>query len=145
MVPGWAAAASASAKMRSLYSAVKVRRLAAATTSGSGRDGLGGWGATGEAEDIPLFFTLIPVLALLSNYDQENCLINVGTEGPSISVTIQSSTMAGEKQSAVAVRKAHHHNAAVASAADDHHTDGAPLYLNYARKSLRRRLFVGAA
>jgi hypothetical protein len=29
-----------------------------------------------------LFFTLIPVLALLSNYDQENCLINVGTEGP---------------------------------------------------------------
>ena len=35
----------------------------------------------GEAEEIPLFFTLIPVLALLSNYDQENCLINVGTEG----------------------------------------------------------------
>ena len=28
-----------------------------------------------------MFFTLIPVLALLSNYDQENCLINVGTEG----------------------------------------------------------------
>jgi hypothetical protein len=25
--------------------------------------------------------TLIPILALLSNYDQENCLINVGTEG----------------------------------------------------------------
>jgi hypothetical protein len=24
---------------------------------------------------------LIPVLALLSNYDRENCLINVGTEG----------------------------------------------------------------
>jgi hypothetical protein len=37
----------------------------------------------GEAEEIPLFFTLIPVLALLSNYDQENCLINVGTEGTS--------------------------------------------------------------
>jgi hypothetical protein len=35
----------------------------------------------GEAEEIPLFFTLIPVLALLSNYHQENCLINVGTEG----------------------------------------------------------------
>jgi hypothetical protein len=35
----------------------------------------------GEAEKIPLFFTLIPILALLSNYDQENCLINVGTEG----------------------------------------------------------------
>jgi hypothetical protein len=35
----------------------------------------------GEAEEIPLLFTLIPVLALLSNYDQENCLINVGTEG----------------------------------------------------------------
>ena len=41
-----------------------------------------------EAEEIPLFFTLIPVLALLSNYDQENCLFNVGTEGPS-SVVIQ--------------------------------------------------------
>ncbi|MGA2330058.1 MAG: hypothetical protein ABSH05_27785, partial [Bryobacteraceae bacterium] len=36
-----------------------------------------------EAEEIPLFFTLIPVLTLLSNYDQENCLINVGTEGAS--------------------------------------------------------------
>jgi hypothetical protein len=35
----------------------------------------------GEAEEIPLLFTLIPILALLSNYDQENCLINVGTEG----------------------------------------------------------------
>ena len=35
----------------------------------------------GEAEGIPLFFTLIPVLALLSNYDTGNCLINVGTEG----------------------------------------------------------------
>jgi hypothetical protein len=35
----------------------------------------------GEVEDIPLFFTLIPVLALLSNYDRENCLNNVGTEG----------------------------------------------------------------
>jgi len=31
-----------------------------------------------------LFFTLIPVLALLSNYDQENCLINVGTEGAAL-------------------------------------------------------------
>jgi hypothetical protein len=80
--------------------------LASATTSGSGRGGAGGSGATvlpaaalrsaslrsaslrsaaantvGEAEEIPLFFTLIPVLALLSNYDRENCLINVGTEG----------------------------------------------------------------
>src|ERR1035437_3360668 len=106
MAPGCAAAASASARMRSLYSAVKVRRLALATTSGFGRGRAGGWGATvcpaatlraaslrsaslrsaagqtvGEAEEIPLFFTLIPVLALLSNYDQENCLINVGTEG----------------------------------------------------------------
>ena len=35
----------------------------------------------GEAEEIPLIFTLIPVLALLSNYDRENCLINIGTEG----------------------------------------------------------------
>jgi len=34
----------------------------------------------GEAEANPLFFTLIPVLAPLSFYDQENCLINVGTE-----------------------------------------------------------------
>src|ERR1039458_563350 len=106
MAPGCAAAASASARMRSLYSAVKVRGLAPATPSGSGRGRAGGWGATvlpaaalraaslrsaslrsaagktvGEAEEIPLFFTLIPVLALLSNYDQENCLINVGTEG----------------------------------------------------------------
>ena len=32
-------------------------------------------------EDIPLFFTWIPILALLSNYDQEICLIHVGTEG----------------------------------------------------------------
>src|SRR6266487_1183593 len=92
--------------MRSLYSPVKVRRLASATTSGSGRGKAGGSGATalptaalrsaslrsaslrsaagkavGEAEETPLFFTLIPVLALLSNHDQENCLINVGTEG----------------------------------------------------------------
>ncbi|HUJ43243.1 MAG TPA: hypothetical protein VLW52_06520, partial [Opitutaceae bacterium] len=28
-----------------------------------------------------MIFTLIPVLALLSNYNRENCLINVGTEG----------------------------------------------------------------
>jgi hypothetical protein len=27
----------------------------------------------GEAEEIPLFFTLIPVLALLSNYDRGSC------------------------------------------------------------------------
>src|SRR5664279_4634401 len=92
--------------MRSLYSPVKLRRLASATTSGSGRGGAGGSVATvlpaaelrsaslrssslrsaagktvGEAEEIPLFFTLIPVLVLLSNYDRENCLINVGTEG----------------------------------------------------------------
>src|SRR5215475_9253063 len=93
--------------MRCLYSAVKARRLASTTTSGSGRGGAGGSAATvlpatalreaslrsaslrsaagktvGEAGEIPLFFTLIPILALLSNYDQENCLINVGTEGP---------------------------------------------------------------
>src|SRR3982751_396216 len=104
MAPGWDAAASASARMRSLYSAVKVRRLALAITSGPGRDGAAGSGATvlpaavlrstslrsfslrsaagktlGEVEEIPLFFTLIPILALLCNYDRENCLINVGT------------------------------------------------------------------
>jgi hypothetical protein len=28
-----------------------------------------------------LVFTLIPVLALFSHYDQGNCPINVGTEG----------------------------------------------------------------
>ncbi|MCZ2154050.1 MAG: hypothetical protein LC114_09155 [Bryobacterales bacterium] len=28
-----------------------------------------------------MFFTLIPVLALLSNYYRVSCLINVGTEG----------------------------------------------------------------
>src|ERR1035437_5612550 len=92
--------------MRSLYSPVKLRRVPSATPSGSGRGGAGGSVATvlpaaelrsaslrssslrsaagkteGEAEEIPLFFTLIPVLALLSNYDRENRLINVGTEG----------------------------------------------------------------
>src|ERR1019366_10769246 len=92
--------------MRCLYSPVKDRRLASATTSGFGRGGAGGKGATvlpatvlreaslrssslrsaasntvGEVEDIPLFFTLISVLALLTKYDWENCLINVGTEG----------------------------------------------------------------
>jgi hypothetical protein len=35
----------------------------------------------GEAEEIPLIFKLISILALLCNYDQENCLINLGTEG----------------------------------------------------------------
>src|SRR6266545_4104113 len=99
--------------MPSLYSALKPRRLALGTTSGSGRGGVGGSGATvlpaaplrsaslrstslrstslrsaagktvGAAGEIPLFFKLIPILALLSNYDQENCLINVGTEGSS--------------------------------------------------------------
>jgi hypothetical protein len=108
--PGSAVAVSASARTLGLYSAVKVRRLALATTSASGRAGASGWeapvlpaaalrsaslrsaslrfaaaGKTGgeavEAEDIPLFFTWIPILALLSNYDQEICLIHVGTEG----------------------------------------------------------------
>jgi hypothetical protein len=37
-------------------------------------------------EDIPLLVILIPILALLSNYDQENCLIHVGTEGNLYSV-----------------------------------------------------------
>ena len=41
-----------------------------------------------EAEDIPLFFKLIPVLALLSNYDRENCLINVGTEGAKMPIRL---------------------------------------------------------
>src|SRR6516165_9956732 len=92
--------------MRCLYSPVKDRRLASATTSGFGRGEAGGWRATvlpaavlrvaslrssslrsaagktvGETEAIPLFFTLTSVLALLTNYDRENCLINVGTEG----------------------------------------------------------------
>jgi hypothetical protein len=43
----------------------------------------------GEAEEIPLFFTLIPILALLSNYDRENCLINVGTEGGMDSLSLK--------------------------------------------------------
>jgi hypothetical protein len=92
--------------MRCLYSPVKDRRLASATISGLGRGGADGWGETvlpaavlrsvslrsssprsaagktvGETEDILLFFTLISVLALLTNYDRENCLIHVGTEG----------------------------------------------------------------
>ena len=41
-------------------------------------------GRDGEAGEIPLFFTLIPVLALLSNYDRGNCLINIGTEGSTV-------------------------------------------------------------
>ena len=84
MAPGCTEAASASARMRCVYWAEKVRRLASAITSGLG------WGevacsvAAGktvrEAEEIPLFFTWIPILALLSDYDRGNCLINVGTE-----------------------------------------------------------------
>jgi hypothetical protein len=35
----------------------------------------------GEGGEIPLFFKLIPILALLSNYGQGSCLSNVGTEG----------------------------------------------------------------
>ncbi len=38
-------------------------------------------GRDGEAEEIPLWFTLIPILALLSNYGQGSCLSYVGTEG----------------------------------------------------------------
>jgi len=38
----------------------------------------------GEAEEIPLFFTFIPILALLGNHDRENCLIYVDTEGGSL-------------------------------------------------------------
>ena len=46
MAPGLAAAASASARMPNLYSAVKARRLAVGTTSGFGRVGPAGFGAT---------------------------------------------------------------------------------------------------
>jgi hypothetical protein len=78
--------------MRCLYSAVKIRRFASATTSGFGRGGAAEGGATvlpaaelrsaslrspslrsaagktvRETGEIPLFFTLIPILALLSN------------------------------------------------------------------------------
>src|SRR5690349_9942184 len=92
--------------MRCLYSAVNVRRLASAITSGSGHVWAGGSAATvlpapalrsaslrsaslrsvagktvGEAEEMPLVFKLMSILALLSNYDRENCLINLGTEG----------------------------------------------------------------
>jgi hypothetical protein len=38
---------------------------------------------------------LIPVLALLSNYDQENCLINVGTEGGVATIRRQLHARAG--------------------------------------------------
>src|SRR5689334_24765505 len=106
MPPGWAVAASASAKMASLYSAVNARRLAVGTTSGSGCVGVGGSGTTvlptaplresslrsaslrsaagktvEEAEEIPLFFKIVSFLALLCNYGRQNCLINLGTEG----------------------------------------------------------------
>ena len=43
----------------------------------------------GEAEEIPLVFKLMSILALLSNYNQENCLINVGTEGAKSPVIIE--------------------------------------------------------
>jgi hypothetical protein len=45
----------------------------------------------GEAEEVPLSVTLIPVLALLSNYDQGNCLIHVGTEGVIATMRMQKS------------------------------------------------------
>jgi len=94
-------AVSASARMRCLYSGREGPALGVGDNLGSGRGGAGGSGATvlpaaalrsaslrsaslrsaagktvGEGEANPLFFTLIPILALLSNYDQENCLIN---------------------------------------------------------------------
>src|SRR5690349_11117887 len=115
--------------MRCLYSAVKVRRLASTTTSGLGRRGSGGSGATvlpaaalrsaslrsaslrsaagktvGEAGEIPLFFTLIPILALLSNYDRENCLINVGTEGASSPSTAAPPPAPSKKSAAPSLR-----------------------------------------
>jgi hypothetical protein len=52
-------------------------------------------GEAGVTEDIPLFFTWIPILALLSNYDQEICLIHVGTEGGSLRSNMTISVVIG--------------------------------------------------
>jgi hypothetical protein len=105
-MPPWAAATSAAANTRCLYSPVNVRRFASTTTSGSGRTGGTAAGASGvvpaplrstslrsaslrsagttpdeEPKTTTLCFTLMPHLALLSNCGQESCFSYVGTEG----------------------------------------------------------------
>ena len=104
-MPPWAAATSAAANTRSLYSAVNVRRLASTTTSGSGRGAsavapaplrsaslrsasLRSARATADEEPktTTLGFTLILLLALLTKFSQENCLSYVGPEGASVFV-----------------------------------------------------------
>jgi ketosteroid isomerase-like protein len=106
MAPGSAAAASACSRMRRLYWAVKVRRLASARTSGLGRSGDSGWAATispaaalrsaslrsaslrsaageivDEVGEESFLFKLIPILALLNKLSRESCLSYLGTEG----------------------------------------------------------------
>jgi hypothetical protein len=117
-MPPWPAAPSAAASTRCLYSAVNRRRLASTTTSGSGRTGGAATGASGvasaalrstslrsdslrsakatpdeEPKTTTLCFTLIPLLALLTNWGPENCLSYVGTEGTAAALRPQAAML----------------------------------------------------
>src|ERR1039458_3154631 len=97
MPPAASLALSASARIRCLYSAVKLRRLAPATTSGSGRSAIprsppvalhssslrpASLRSTDKAgEDVFVFFMLNFLPALLCNQWYEKCLSYIGTEG----------------------------------------------------------------
>src|ERR1019366_8428395 len=97
MPPEASLALSASAKIRCLYSAVKIRRLAMATTSGLGRLATpcsppvalrssslrsASLRSTDRAgEDVFVFFMLNFLPALLVNQGYEKCLSYIGTEG----------------------------------------------------------------
>ncbi len=90
MAPGWVTAASASARIRCLYSAVKVPALGVGDNlrvrARRGRR-LGRYGFAGRCTPVgngqnrggrrraSVVLHMISVLALLSNYDLENCLI----------------------------------------------------------------------
>src|ERR1700687_6016376 len=107
MPPRMVAAASASRRMRTLYSAGWRRRWGRATTSGSGCEAAGrasvGTGAPlrcGSLRSPPLrsapapapettpreflFILILLFLALLINYDYWKCLRDIGTEGSCI-------------------------------------------------------------
>src|ERR1019366_1339322 len=97
MPPDAALALSASARIRCLYSAVKIRRLAMATTSGFGRSApprsppvalrssslrSASLRSTDRAgEDVFVFFMLNFLPVLLCNQGYEKCLSYIGTEG----------------------------------------------------------------
>src|ERR1017187_6812544 len=97
MPPAASLALSASASIRCLYSAVKLRRLALATTSGLGRSAIprsptvalrssslrsASLRSTDMAgEDVFVFFMLNFLPVLLCNQWYEKCLSYIGTEG----------------------------------------------------------------